>query len=210
MTLPARNGLAIRQSTSLRNTTARDSVEPISSVECMGTIAATGSTVLVTARTIMAPPVENAALLTDARKVPSTITYNACSISPGIPSTSMQSRTFAGARGAALPVMVTACALSILFGPAMPAAAAPALDAARLAEAPVIDGRVAYDPAWAGLKPASGFRQVQPHDGHPATQRTEGYVGYTDEALYVAKREGRSQTVMDRSSFALGSRHRAA
>jgi hypothetical protein len=95
-------------------------------------------------------------------------------------------RTLAGARGAAFPAMVTACVLSILFVPALPASAAPALDAIRLAQAPVIDGRVATDTAWAGLEPASGFRQVQPHDGQPATQRTEVYVGYTDKALYVA------------------------
>jgi hypothetical protein len=63
--------------------------------------------------------------------------------------------------------------------------AAPALDAARLDQAPVLDGKVGGDVAWAGLVPATGFRQVQPFDGEPASQRTEVYVGYTDDALYI-------------------------
>jgi len=50
---------------------------------------------------------------------------------------------------------------------------------------PVLDGRVAGDSAWEGLSPASGFWQVQPDDGARATQRTEVYVGYSDDALYI-------------------------
>lgn len=57
----------------------RDTVEPMSRVECIGTIAAAGKTVLVTASTIRAPPDENAALLAAARKLPAMITYNASS-----------------------------------------------------------------------------------------------------------------------------------
>ena len=81
--------------------------------------------------------------------------------------------------------MVTACATAILLVLAVRVQAAPALDAGRLTEPPVIDGEVGSDDAWAGLTPATGFRQMQPHDGQPATQRTEVYVGYTDEALYI-------------------------
>ena len=62
----------------------------------------------------------------------------------------------------------------------------PTLQAIRLEQAPQIDGLVTSDEAWSGVNPASGFRQVQPDDGQPATQRTEVYVGYTDDALYVA------------------------
>ena len=51
--------------------------------------------------------------------------------------------------------------------------------------APVIDGDVLGDAAWNGPVPATGFWQTQPNDGHPATQRTEVFVGFTDTSLYV-------------------------
>ena len=57
--------------------------------------------------------------------------------------------------------------------------------AATLNYAPAVDGLVAGDEAWSAVSPASGFWQVQPNDGQAATQRTEVYIGYTDEALYV-------------------------
>ena len=63
--------------------------------------------------------------------------------------------------------------------------ALPDLQATRLVAAPLIDGNVTGDEAWSGATPASGFWQVQPNDGSPATQRTEVFVGYTDDALYV-------------------------
>jgi hypothetical protein len=50
---------------------------------------------------------------------------------------------------------------------------------------PVLDGRVVGDSAWEGLRPASEFWQVQPDDGTRATQRTEVYVGFSDDALYI-------------------------
>ncbi len=62
---------------------------------------------------------------------------------------------------------------------------APSHSATRLDTAPVVDGNIADDPAWTVAVPTSGFWQVQPHDGQPATQRTEVYVGFTDDALYV-------------------------
>jgi len=61
----------------------------------------------------------------------------------------------------------------------------PSLGATKLETAPVIDGRISDDAAWTGSVPATGFWQVQPNDGQPATQRTEVYVGFTDDALYV-------------------------
>ncbi len=63
--------------------------------------------------------------------------------------------------------------------------ALPDLQATRLVAAPLIDGNVTGDEAWSTATPASGFWQVQPNDGSPATQRTEVFVGYTDDALYV-------------------------
>lgn len=62
----------------------------------------------------------------------------------------------------------------------------PTLQAERLSIAPTLDGNVLDDPAWRGLQPATGFRQIQPDEGAPASQRTEVFVGYTDDTLYVA------------------------
>ena len=59
------------------------------------------------------------------------------------------------------------------------------LGAKRIVTAPVIDGEVSEDPAWRGFEPATGFTQVRPFAGQPATQRTEVFVGFTDEALYI-------------------------
>ena len=59
------------------------------------------------------------------------------------------------------------------------------MNAVALEIAPTVDGLVLGDDAWSGAVPATGFWQVQPHDGEPATQKTEVYVGYTDTALYV-------------------------
>jgi len=54
-----------------------------------------------------------------------------------------------------------------------------------LAVAPVVDGKVLGDTAWAGVVPATGFWQVQPAEGRAATQKTEVYVAYLDDALYI-------------------------
>jgi hypothetical protein len=62
---------------------------------------------------------------------------------------------------------------------------APSFAAAKLESAPVVDGKILDDAAWTGAVPTSGFWQVQPNDGQPATQRTEVYIGFTDDALYV-------------------------
>ncbi len=54
-----------------------------------------------------------------------------------------------------------------------------------LTAAPVLDGRVADDPAWQGVTPTTGFTQIQPDEGRPSTQDTEVFVGFTDRALYI-------------------------
>ena len=41
------------------------------------------------------------------------------------------------------------------------------------------------DDAWGAVEPLSGFVQIQPAAGAPASERTEVYLGYTDNALYV-------------------------
>ena len=61
----------------------------------------------------------------------------------------------------------------------------PSLQAKSLSSAPLIDGQV-NDDVWQGLPAATGFTQVRPFEGQPASQRTEVFVGYTDDALYIA------------------------
>ena len=61
----------------------------------------------------------------------------------------------------------------------------------RLAEAPVIDGRPDGMYGFGGSPadaPNDGFRQFAPDPLAPATQPTEVWIGYDDEALYVAAR----------------------
>jgi hypothetical protein len=50
-----------------------------------------------------------------------------------------------------------------------------------------LDGRL-DEAAWSAAKPISSFTQSQPHEGQPASQRTEVRVLYDDEAIYVGAR----------------------
>jgi hypothetical protein len=61
----------------------------------------------------------------------------------------------------------------------------PVIKSGKISTDPVLDGVVQGDPAWSNLEPATGFFQVQPDDGLPATQKTEVYVGYSDDSLYI-------------------------
>ena len=54
-----------------------------------------------------------------------------------------------------------------------------------LSRAPTLDGNVAADPAWDGVAPFTGFTQLRPDHGAPASERTEVYFGFTDDALHV-------------------------
>ncbi|MDG2281551.1 MAG: carbohydrate binding family 9 domain-containing protein, partial [Longimicrobiales bacterium] len=73
--------------------------------------------------------------------------------------------------------------------------APPALDdvlnAVRLSESDAdllrIDGRV-NEPLWDRIPPTGGFRQQNPVESEPATERTEVRIVYDDDALYVAVR----------------------
>ena len=66
----------------------------------------------------------------------------------------------------------------------------PALGGARTATAveaaaaPVLDGAVLDDPAWAHAPPATGFVQTQPDAGRPASERTEVRIVYTADTIY--------------------------
>lgn len=61
----------------------------------------------------------------------------------------------------------------------------PAMQASKLSSRPNLDGIVAGDSAWEGAVPTTGFTQVQPNEGFPATKKTEVFMGYTDTAVYI-------------------------
>ncbi len=57
--------------------------------------------------------------------------------------------------------------------------------ATRATEAPIIDGDVLGDPAWAQATPITTFWQEQPNEGQPASERTEVRVVFTADTLYI-------------------------
>lgn len=57
--------------------------------------------------------------------------------------------------------------------------------AAKLNIVPVIDGDVLNDPAWYKAEPITDFWQTQPNAGQPVSQRTEVFVGFSDDALHI-------------------------
>ena len=61
----------------------------------------------------------------------------------------------------------------------------PSLEAKRLFTPPQIDGEVLADSAWDVADKASGFTQQRPYNGQAASQKTEVYVGYTKDTLYL-------------------------
>ena len=54
-----------------------------------------------------------------------------------------------------------------------------------LKDKPVLDGRILEESVWKIAKPMTNFMQVKPVEGAPASQRTEVFVGYTSDNLYV-------------------------
>ena len=61
----------------------------------------------------------------------------------------------------------------------------PSTKAFELNNKPIIDGDISGDVAWNNVIPTSGFTQVQPNLGAPASQKTEVYMGYTDDAVFI-------------------------
>jgi hypothetical protein len=59
--------------------------------------------------------------------------------------------------------------------------------AIRLAEPIVLDGRL-DDRLYQDTAPIDGFIQQEPVEGLPATEKTEVWVGYDDEAMYIGAR----------------------
>ena len=67
---------------------------------------------------------------------------------------------------------------------ATPPAEPPEAVATRAGKAPVLDGDVLGDPAWATVPPLTDFWQTTPQEGAPASQPTEVRVLYTGDTLY--------------------------
>ena len=64
----------------------------------------------------------------------------------------------------------------------------PPVTAAAARNGPIImDGKL-EDATWNAATPITSFTQSQPHEGRPATQRTEIRVLYDDDALYIGAR----------------------
>src|SRR5215218_10212615 len=61
------------------------------------------------------------------------------------------------------------------------------LRAVRASAAPSIDGKL-DDAIWQTAPVGTGFIQMQPNPGKPATQKTEIRFAYDDNAVYVAAR----------------------
>ena len=78
----------------------------------------------------------------------------------------------------------SACAINDVIAEGT-SAPRPVMQASVLSTKPVLDGEILADSAWQGVSPATGFWQVQPNEGEAATQRTEVYIGFLDEALYI-------------------------
>ena len=83
-------------------------------------------------------------------------------------------------RGAATATMGTHGA----SGHALPS---PTVHAAERTAPITLDGRL-DEPIWATVEPATDFRQQDPHEGAPASQRTEIRLLFDDQALYIGAR----------------------
>ena len=71
--------------------------------------------------------------------------------------------------------------------PTAKASSAARLRAQRASEAPKVDGRL-DEALWQSAQWLSDFVQREPHEGQPATERTEVAVFYDEDALYIGAR----------------------
>jgi hypothetical protein len=80
----------------------------------------------------------------------------------------------------------TASGQSLQVSPAPGGAAArPTASAAPVAEGPTIDGDVLADPIWQQATAIAGFKQYQPNEGQPVSERTEVRMVFTRDTLFV-------------------------
>jgi hypothetical protein len=101
-------------------------------------------------------------------------------------------RESSAGRGGALPALIAVLALVAALVWAAPAAAQTqeqksVVRPVRVTEPPQIDGRL-DEPLWNAVEPISDFRQWEPDNGAPASERTEVRIVYDDEYLYVGVR----------------------
>ena len=61
----------------------------------------------------------------------------------------------------------------------------PTASATAVAEAPAIDGDVLADSVWQQATPIAGFKQYQPDEGEPVSERTEVRMIFTRDTLFV-------------------------
>ena len=50
---------------------------------------------------------------------------------------------------------------------------------------PTLDGNVLGDPSWSAIEPVTGFTQITPNEGQPASEQTAVRIRYTGQTLYV-------------------------
>ena len=86
---------------------------------------------------------------------------------------------------AALLSLVPAAGAQLLVSPAVAGAQVEsrAAEAARVDHAPKLDGTL-DDPLWQRAEPIVDFRQREPHEGEPPTEKTEVRILYTQHAVY--------------------------
>ena len=75
--------------------------------------------------------------------------------------------------------------LSCALSPFLWSEEKPSLQAKRLFVDPQLDGEVISDPAWDVADKATDFTQQRPYNGRAASQKTEVYVGYSKDTLYL-------------------------
>ncbi len=68
-----------------------------------------------------------------------------------------------------------------------PALSARVATAIRVENPPKLDGTL-HDPAWQNAEPITDFRQREPYEGQPATEKTEVRILYTRSAVYFGIR----------------------
>ena len=61
----------------------------------------------------------------------------------------------------------------------------PLARASRVTDAPVVDGDVLNDSAWSEAQAVTGFVQNTPDEGQPSSERTQVFIVYTNDSLYV-------------------------
>ena len=76
-------------------------------------------------------------------------------------------------------------AQSLQMAPATGSGGVPSANAVRVAEAPTLDGDVLGDPIWQQAPAFEGFKQFQPNEGQPVSERTEVRIMFTKDTLFV-------------------------